>query len=71
MEPEGGQVEELLLVSMDLQTKIIAWFLYQVIIICLLALSLRKKKIRCLNLFTLQGLYFISKNVFLPVFFGE
>ena len=38
MEPEGGQVEELLLVSMDLQTKIIAWFLYQVII-CLLALS--------------------------------
>ena len=71
MEPEGGQVEELLLVSMDLQTKIIAWFLYQVIIICLLALSLRKKKIRCLNLFTLQGLYFISKIVFLPVFFGE
>ena len=71
MEPEGGQVEELLLVSMDLQTKIIAWFLYQVIIICLLALSLRKKKIRCLNLFTLQGLYFISKKVFLPVFFGE
>ena len=71
MEPEGGQVEELLLVSMDLQTKIIAWFLYQVIINCLLALSLRKKKFRCLNLFTLQGLYFISKNVFLPVFFGE
>jgi hypothetical protein len=30
MELRGGEVEQLLLVSLEIQTKIIAWFLYQV-----------------------------------------